>query len=147
MIEQLPGLLTEHWGAIIGGTVVVLFLILVIAGPQLMARSRGVKNMSADDLAGRLEGKKSKRLVLLDVRSDGEFKGGHIRQARHLPLNQIQGSAKLLKGMQDAEVVCICASGRRSAVAAIHLKQAGFNTVYNLSGGMARWQGEVKRGR
>jgi rhodanese-related sulfurtransferase len=41
---------------------------------------------------------------------------------------------------KDLPLVVICASGNRSAMAATKLANAGFEPVYNFSGGMGSWQ-------
>jgi len=78
-------------------------------------------------------------LVILDVRSPREFARGHIPGARNLPLERVGEGAALLGNLKGARVVCVCATGKRSAIAAVRLKAAGFATVYNLSGGMFFW--------
>ncbi|HKI59675.1 MAG TPA: rhodanese-like domain-containing protein [Mariprofundaceae bacterium] len=90
--------------------------------------------------------------LLLDVRSDSEFAAAHAPKAKHIPVETIARSTRsemdaLIKGKP---VVCICASGSRSKMAATVIARLGFKPVYTLSGGMSAWQaaGEtVKRSR
>ncbi|MDH5527880.1 MAG: rhodanese-like domain-containing protein [Nitrospirota bacterium] len=123
-------------------------LLVVLFGPSIMCAIRGVKGMNAAELRKRRKGADRKNLLILDVRSDGEFKSGHIREAHHLPLDRLSAGLPLLDRMKQHEVVVVCASGKRSAVAAVRLKGAGFESVYNLKGGMFAWGGEdVVRGQ
>jgi rhodanese-related sulfurtransferase len=80
-----------------------------------------------------------RKVIVLDVRTDAEFRAGHIPGAKHLPLERVQAGLPLLEGMKGSDVVCVCATGKRSAVAAVRLKRAGFPAVYNLWGGMLLW--------
>ena len=74
---------------------------------------------------------------LIDVRSPGEFSGGHIDGARNIPVGEIAGRAGEL-GAPDKPIIVYCASGTRSAMAARTLRSAGFSKVYNL-GSMTNW--------
>lgn len=117
-------------------------VIALFFAPRIIARLLGVKRMTPAELKDALK-KHRKEIVVLDVRSEGEFSGGHIKDAWHLPLGQLSGGLDMLSGFKTRQVVCVCASGIRSALAAIKLKKAGFEQVYNLSGGMRRWERDV----
>jgi len=77
---------------------------------------------------------------VVDVRESGEFNGGHIVDARHIPVGQIGERTKELEKFKDKPIVLVCASGNRSASAAGALKKAGFTQVWSLAGGMNAWQ-------
>ncbi|WP_104734607.1 rhodanese-like domain-containing protein [Hanstruepera ponticola] len=55
--------------------------------------------------------------VILDVRTKKEWDNGHIENAVHIPLNELQNHVEELKAMNKPFVVC-CESGVRSAKAA-----------------------------
>ena len=74
---------------------------------------------------------------LVDVRSAGEFRAGHIDKARNLPIGELARRMSEL-GQKDRPVIVYCASGARSAAAKRVLKRAGFTRVYNL-GAMSNW--------
>lgn len=77
----------------------------------------------------------SEGAIIIDVRSKGEFAGGHIKGAINLPLNDLQKNlSKLPKGKT---IIACCASGMRSASAKSILKAAGFEKVYNGGGWMS----------
>ena len=117
---------------------ITVLAVLIWFAPAIRAKLHGVRSMSPKELKKALEGGK-KNLLVLDVRSDDEYAQGHIKGAKHLPLHRLSDGIKLLKGLDRGDVVCVCASGKRSAVASVWLKKAGFESVYNLSGGMLRW--------
>ena len=78
----------------------------------------------------------SPRPFLLDVRTPGEYKQGHVSGAELIPLNELP--AKKSRIPTDRDVICICASGSRSSVAARQLSSLGYK-VSNLRGGMSSW--------
>ena len=80
--------------------------------------------------------------VVLDVRTQAEFDSGHIRDARHLPQDQVAAGAETLKKYKDKVVVACCESGMRSGAAARVLRTQGFTKVVNLRGGLQAWRAE-----
>lgn len=76
--------------------------------------------------------------VLIDVRTVGEFKTGHLPNAKNIPLNEVAN--KLSKIPKNKTVILVCQTGNRSNFAAKTLKQAGYEDVINLTGGTSRWQ-------
>lgn len=75
--------------------------------------------------------------ALVDVRSPGEFAGGHLPGAVNIPVGEIATRAKEI-GATDRPVVVYCRSGARSASAASTLRGLGFKQVEDL-GAMNRW--------
>lgn len=67
--------------------------------------------------------------TIIDVRTKGEYQGGHIRGSVNIPLDNL--SNNLSKIRKDKPVITCCASGMRSASAKSILKSNGFNDVYN----------------
>lgn len=65
--------------------------------------------------------------VIVDVRTKEEFKSGHIKGSKNIPLNTIHNS---LKDKQKTYILC-CASGIRSGSAKNTLKSKGFFNVHN----------------
>jgi len=80
--------------------------------------------------------------LLLDVRTQAEFDAGHIRDARHLPQEQLASSGETLKKFKEKVVVACCESGMRSGAAARVLRTQGFTKVVNLRGGLQAWRAE-----
>lgn len=89
-----------------------------------------------------VDGAEAQRLVaqgatLLDVRTTGEWEGGHLEGAVLIPIRDLE--ARLAEIPRDKAVVVYCASGARSARAAAILSGAGY-TAHDL-GGMSNWGG------
>ena len=78
---------------------------------------------------------------IIDVRTPAEFKIGHIRQSKNIPLQQLQSELKKL-GLKKPRSTC-CASGMRSASAKSILQQHGFE-VYN-GGGWSALQNKLSK--
>jgi rhodanese-related sulfurtransferase len=77
---------------------------------------------------------------VLDVREVSEFAGGHLPEARNIPLDKLgERVSELEKSKESALLVC-CASGVRSQRACGILKKEGFTRVHNLAGGVGAWQ-------
>lgn len=71
--------------------------------------------------------------VIVDVRSQAEFSGGHITGAQNIPLPNIKELPKKLKDKNQPIITC-CASGMRSASAKNQLKSMGYTNVHNGGG-------------
>lgn len=80
-------------------------------------------------------------VMVLDVRSPGEFTGlGHIPGAKLLPVD-LSASAPAMIGAVDTPVLVTCEHAVRSKFTSRLLAQAGFTRVYELADGMAGWAG------
>lgn len=78
---------------------------------------------------------------IIDVRTPGEFAGGHIKGSVNIPLDTLQQNLKKIK--KDKPVITCCASGMRSAAAKGILKSNGFTDVVN-GGGWTSLQNKIK---
>ena len=66
---------------------------------------------------------------VVDVRSPGEFRGGHVHGSINIPLDKLRGRSAELDPARP--VLLCCASGSRSAMAVALLKRQGFTDVHN----------------
>lgn len=73
-------------------------------------------------------------LILVDVRSAGEFGAVHVEGALHIPAPELRTRHQEIDPNRDIAVVC--STGHRSSLAASLLKRQGFNRVWNVAGGM-----------
>jgi hydroxyacylglutathione hydrolase len=76
--------------------------------------------------------------VLIDVREPGEFAGGHIPGAMHLPLGEIDARAGDLP--RGVPVIAYCGRGERASSAASLLERAGLGPLLTLPGGVGAWR-------
>ncbi len=71
--------------------------------------------------------------IILDVRTKGEYAGGHIKGSINIPVDQLHNSLNKLKDKKKPIITC-CASGMRSASAKNFLKANGYLEVHNGGG-------------
>ncbi|MEZ4792716.1 MAG: rhodanese-like domain-containing protein [Gelidibacter sp.] len=72
-----------------------------------------------------------KGAIILDVRTQREWDNGHIKSAKHIPLDDLQNHIEELRKL-DKPVITCCASGARSAKAAEYLN---LNNIIATNGG------------
>jgi len=75
---------------------------------------------------------KTRGAQIIDVRSKGEFQGGHVPGSVNIPLESL--SQNLNKIKKDKPVITCCASGMRSGSATSILRAHGFVEVHNGGG-------------
>jgi len=76
--------------------------------------------------------------VILDVREPNEFEICRIPNSVLIPLAEVEKRVHELD--RSSEIVVHCKSGGRSAKAVKFLKEAGFEKVKNLKGGILAWR-------
>lgn len=76
---------------------------------------------------------------ILDVREPAEFAGalGRLEGSQSVPLGDLR--ERLEDVPKDRPVVTVCQSGKRSGMAALILKNAGWEEVANIQGGLLEW--------
>ena len=79
-------------------------------------------------------------IVVVDVREDEEVATGKIAEAVHIPLGTLPDRYEELD--KTKTIITVCRSGRRSEKAAEFLQDQGYD-VFNMVGGMMKWQGEI----
>lgn len=82
----------------------------------------------------------SSKITLLDVRSPGEWKSGHIDGAIHVPGGDLPKHVADLPTGKPLYV--ICGSGYRSSVAVSVLAHSGCAQLTNVDGGMNAWKNQ-----
>ena len=112
--------------------IIVLMLFLYV---RRMFRLRSLKNYSPAEVAERL---RSNNIVLLDVRTAAERQRSTIGGSTHIPLHELRKRSSELEKHKAKEIICYCASGRRSISATATLTKLGFNAA-NMKGGIAEW--------
>jgi len=105
-------------------THLVVPLLLVALASPLAARA-AEPTAAAPTTAAPAE----RRVLLLDVRTPGEFTDGHLEGALNVPVDELAAKLSTLPVGKGDKVVLYCRSGRRSAIAAKLLREAGFTDV------------------
>lgn len=92
--------------------------------------------ISVHDLKDKLE--IGDEVVILDVRSDKEWAGGHIKGARHIYVGHLEEN--LGNVPKDCPIVVYCGTSRRSNIAVSILKKHGYHKAFNVLGSMTAWK-------
>lgn len=100
-------------------------------------RARGVKKLTPGDATRLIN---SEEALVIDVRSDSEFKKGHIVNAVHVPHSYLNDHLSKLEKHRDKPVILACRTGSDSARAGSVLVARGFEKVYAISGGILGWE-------
>lgn len=106
-------------------------------GAELTEEAREqIREVSPKEVKAMLDNNED--VTLLDVREPNEWNMGRIPGAMHLPRGNLESK---LEGMLDRErkIVVYCARGNRSALAALTMKQMGYDDVSSMSGGFQSW--------
>lgn len=111
------------------------------SGPDLItaakARIREVTPKEAKAMRDR-----DQKVVMLDVRDQNEVNLGKVPGAVHISRGTLEGKVEAAVP-RDANVVIYCASGNRSALAAVTLQEMGYANVTSMSGGFRDWSSEI----
>jgi rhodanese-related sulfurtransferase len=82
--------------------------------------------------------------VILDVRTAKEFADGHIARATNIDYRSKDFARKIANLDKDKTYLVYCAVGGRSTSACEKMNKLDFPHLYNLDGGITRWQREGK---
>lgn len=116
-------------------------LIAVLATSLLVltacSSGAGATNLGSEDFAKKIA---EPGVVILDVRTAGEFYEGHIQGAINIDVEGMQFDSDIAKLDKTKTYAVYCHSGRRSGIAVGKLSDAGFSSLFNLTSGIADWQ-------
>lgn len=104
--------------------------------PTLKKSTGGVPNVSPGEAITLIN--RSNALVL-DVRDDAEFATGHIPDAVHIPVADLEARIGELKKYTSKPVLVYCQSGARGGKACDILRKAEFSQLHHLQGGLNAW--------
>lgn len=86
---------------------------------------------------------------IIDVREADEYAGGHLPDAKNIPVAKLADRIGELEKFKDKPIIICCATGMRSNKACAELKKQGFEKLHNLAGGVDAWVGAgypIKKG-
>ncbi|HIF93529.1 MAG: rhodanese-like domain-containing protein [Myxococcales bacterium] len=78
-------------------------------------------------------------VLILDVRSLGEYTAGHVPNAVNIPHDELASRLSDLDSETDRPIVVYCKSGHRAGMAASLLQDAGYEDLHHLTGDMNGW--------
>ena len=100
------------------------------------------ETISVDEFDKKLSEKKDAQLV--DVRTQEEYQEGHLKDALNYNINGSDFDSQLSKLDKSKPVMVYCLGGGRSAEAASIMQEKGFIEVYNMQGGIMKWNAANK---
>ncbi|PCI23260.1 MAG: sulfurtransferase [Piscirickettsiaceae bacterium] len=115
------------------GLVVVIVLLLQTVFSDA---TRKYKLLSAPEVINLINREDA---VIIDTRTESEYKEGHISDAIYMPLSDIKEQSEKLKKYAGRPLLFYCKSGTRSDEACKILSKLNFTNVYALNGGVQAW--------
>ena len=117
--------------------VLALFAILVmLAASEIQQRLSKVKAVSPAEATRLLN---HENAIMIDMRSDKDYRDGHIVNAVQMSDGKGDIPATLNKH-RERPVIVYCQRGQQSTAVCNRLSKQGFESVYNLQGGVLAWQ-------
>ncbi|AUI66475.1 MULTISPECIES: rhodanese-like domain-containing protein [Glaesserella] len=132
--EQLQQFVANHTIMVVAWIALVIAVVINLY-KGATSKFKIVDNAQATQLINKEEA------VLIDVRSDDEFRHGHIIDSLHLIPSEIK--AKKIQSIEkhkDHSVIVVDANGLSASGLANELVKQGFNKVYVLKEGIAGWR-------
>ena len=117
--------------------VLALFAIVVmLIVSEIQQRLSRVKEVSPAEATRLLN---HENATMIDMRTDKDYREGHIVNAVNVPTGNADIPATLNK-YRERPVIVYCQRGQRSIAFCNKLSKQGFTSVYNLKGGVLAWQ-------
>ena len=92
--------------------------------------------------AKEFKNKDKKDIVIIDVRTKGEYDNGHLENVLWIDFSKPNFKEKILELDRNKEYVVYCHSGYRSKKTVIFMKENGFKKVCDLTDGILGLSGE-----
>ena len=103
----------------------------------MICRRRCCRNMQNGDIGiDELKNKVSQGAILIDVRSNQEYREGHLQGAINIPDYEITKKVQKEIPKKNQLIILYCQFGGRSKNAIKLMKKIGYTNVYNLYGGL-----------
>lgn len=138
--HQRPGIFCSVQRTASSLLLLCLTLSMASAGEEPLQRP-AVVHIEAGKAALLLSSEDRKeRPTIIDIRTPGEFREGHIKGAKLIDFLGEDFSGKIARLERDKPYLVHCRSGGRSTQSLDTWKKLGFKRIYHLDGGMLAWQ-------
>ncbi len=111
----------------------VSFFVLIFS--ELRRKASGLVNVEAGDAVKLI----NNDAVVIDIRSADAFARGHIVNAKNIPSDEVDAKLSQLEKYKAQPVIAVCDNGFTATRTVNTLRNAGFESAYNLKGGMSGW--------
>ncbi len=120
----------------------ILTILIIVSVSVVGCTTQLIKGITAQEAFALIqENEGNPDFIIVDVRTPGEFDGGHLEDALNLNFNSDTFRDELHKLDKDKTYLIYCRSGNRSAQAAAIMEDLGFREVYDM-GGITDWTAE-----
>ena len=118
---------------------IVLLLIICLfitgCGSDDKMNNGSISTISVDEVKSLVDSfNEQDNLVIIDVRTNEEYKMGHIKYSINIPVENIDK----INYRKDTKIILYCRSGNRSNQAAIKLRDLGYQNIFDM-GGINYW--------
>ena len=117
-----------------------IFVIFTLSACSQESTVEGYQQIPQDEAKSMMESDED--LIIVDVRTEPEYKSGHIPGAICIPVESINDNPPAELPDKDQTILIYCRSGRRSKIAAEKLSTRGYTNIYEF-GGINDWTGDV----
>jgi phage shock protein E len=114
--------------------IAMLTSVLLLTG--CASGAAGVTNLNVEEFSKKIV---ESGVVILDVRTPGEFMTGHIQGAQNIDFESGSFESQIESLDKNGTYAVYCRSGNRSGQAVKVMQDAGFKNIYNLNGGVIDW--------
>ncbi len=114
--------------------ILIITTLILITG--CTSTTAGVTNLNVLEFSEKIS---EPGIILLDVRTPGEFAEDFIKVARLIDFQSGNFKNEIASLDKNATYAVYCRSGNRSGQAVNVMHDAGFHNVYNLNGGVIDW--------
>ncbi|MDX1508000.1 MAG: rhodanese-like domain-containing protein [Woeseiaceae bacterium] len=112
---------------------VTSFLLVIFS--ELRRKASAMLNIDANEAVKLI----NNDAIILDLRSTEAYSRGHIVNAKHMPFDELEARLDKLPGNKSQPILAVCDAGITSTKATNVLRNAGYESVYGLKGGMSAW--------
>jgi rhodanese-related sulfurtransferase len=131
--SQLIEFITNHPFLVLA----LMAILTMLIGGEIRQRLSGIREVGPVEATRMLN---HDNAVMIDMREDKEYREGHIINATHMPASKQDNFTGKLEKYRDRPLIVYCRSGQRSVAVCSKLRKQGFESVYNLKGGVLAWQ-------
>jgi len=115
----------------------ILLIVLSVSFSCIDTSKAEVKLITAEEMQSILE---QEDVQVIDVRTPEEYDELHIVNAQNIDINSPTFDEDIIGLDKERPIILYCKGGGRSAKCAKKMQDAGFEKIYDLEGGISRWE-------
>jgi len=115
---------------------IVVALLVAVLAYEIRLKGRGLVQVSTQ-MAVRLI---NRGAMIVDVRPPEAYAGGHIVNAKNIPLPELVNEPDPIRKKKDKVLLTVCDHGPVARRAADALRKAGYESAFSLQGGLSAWR-------